>query len=231
MRLLATLLVAPLLGGCLSVCQDETFFRPLHTTNGQEAGPWSGDRAIEYNATSDLVIRVWDCNYSAAGPVKLCFSFTPRSGKAVRFTAPTYQILSASDQPINTAEIPPLSYQIYFKLNKDGTTEPTSNPKIGASAPTESKEIMRSLYGYQTRYTFPATSAFTGAEDTFNPPLARSLFGSLGWRNYGFVLEQTSIGREDFKIKLPAIEVDGVRHEMSAVLFRKVTDRVCHPGV
>lgn len=70
-----------------------------------------------------------------------------------------------------------------------------------------------------------------GVEDTFNPPLARSLFGSLGWRDYGFVLEPKAIGGEDFKIKLPAIEVDGVRHEMSAVLFRKVTDRVCHPGV
>lgn len=231
MRLLAALLVAPLLGGCLSVCQDETFFRPSRITNGQETAPWSGDRAVEYKATSGLVVRVWDCNYSANGPVKLCFSFTPAPGKAVRFTAPAFQILSASDQPIGTAAIPPLSYRIYFKLNKDGTTEPTSNPKIGSSAPAESKEIMRSPYGYQTRYMFPATSTFTGAEDTFNPTLARSLSGSLGWRDYGFVLEPAAIGREEFKIKLPAIEVDGVQHEMSALLFRKVTDRVCHPGV
>lgn len=231
MRLLAPLLLAPLLGGCLSVCQDETFFRPTRITNGQETGPWSGDRAIEYKVTSDLVVRVWDCNYSANGSVKLCFSFTPRPGKAVRFTEPTFHILSASDQPLVTAAIPTLSYQIYFKLNKEGTTEPTSNPKIGASVPAESKEIMRSSYGYQTRYTFAATSTFMGVEDTSNPPLARSLFGSLGWRDYGFVLEPVAIGGGEFKIKLPAIEVDGVRHETSVLLFRKVTDRVCHPGV
>ncbi|MHB1233501.1 MAG: hypothetical protein ACYCZQ_13110 [Burkholderiales bacterium] len=229
--LLATLLLAPLLSGCLSVCQDETFFRPLRLANGQETGPWSGDRTLEYKVTGDLVVRASDCNSTATGTIKLCFTLAPRAGKTIRFTAPTFQLLSAKDQAIESAPIPPLHYQVYFKINKDGSVEPTSNPKIGATEPTESKEIMRSAYGYQTRYTFHATSPFLGVEDTFNPPLARSIFGSLGWRDYSFVVELPAIGQDEFKIKLPSVEIDGGQHKMPVLLFRRVTDRVCYPGV
>lgn len=231
MRFIASILFVSLLGGCLSVCRQETFYRPLHISNSHETAPWSGDRTLEYDVTQDLVIRVRDCNYTTTGTPTLCFSFSPRIGKTIKISAPTIQILTATDQPIEIVTLQQLSYKVFFKTNKDGSVEQSSNPDVGVSGAIQFKEIHRSTSYYENQYTFSATTPFRGTEDRSSPPLARTLSGSLGWRNYNFVVDLADINRDEFKISLPPVEIEGKQYKMPVLLFQKVTDRVCYPGV